>query len=119
MKEAGIGRTLTEETKNKIRIGQLAHMEAHPDDVGWKRNHHAKGPSYPEIYWKTILDNHNISYEAEYGVGIYSLDFALPDKMIDFEVDGEQHYNYQPTMDTDARRTPHLENLGWEIIRVR
>jgi len=46
------------------------------------------------------------------------LDFCIPEKRIDIEIDGNQHYLDQRIVKSDIRRNKYLENLGWDIIRI-
>lgn len=109
----------SEETKKQISESKRKYLQENPDKVPYKLNHSSNGRSYPEEYWKSILDNNNVKYEEQHPVGSYSLDFALPDRMIDLEIDGEQHYVDQRIVESDKRRTEYLETLGWTTIRVR
>lgn len=112
------GRTHTEETKAKISAHRRAFLEANPHMVPYRLNHHSKGPSYPEKYFTEVLDNAGIEYQAEYQVGLYSLDFAFPDRMIDLEIHGSQHYCDPRIVESDIRRRAYLEGLGWTVIEV-
>lgn len=109
----------TEETKKRISESKRKYLQENPDQVPYRLNHSSKGRSYPEEYWKIILDTNDVKYEEEFPVGIYSLDFAIPESKIDLEIDGEQHYVDPRIVESDARRTEYLTSLGWTIIRVR
>lgn len=119
MSASSSGRKHSEETKKRLSKHRIEFLKENPDMVPYKLNHYSKGPSYPEIYWKGILDAHNVDYVEEYQISSYSLDFALVDKKIDLEIDGEQHYLDQRIVESDIRRTEFLENEGWTIIRIR
>ena len=109
----------TEKSKQKISNARKRYLKLNPDKVPYKINHYSNGPSYPERYWKKIFDKLGIEYEEQYSIYLYSLDFAIPDKKIDIEIDGEQHYLDKRIIESDVRRNKYLENLGWSIIRVR
>lgn len=117
--EASRCRTHSEETKKKISKSRKEFLDANPDMVPYKLNHYSRGESYPETYFKGVLDSNGIKYSQEYQVGLYSLDFAILDKKIDLEIDGEQHYLDERICDSDIRRNQFLEDLGWKIIRIR
>lgn len=112
------GRPQTEETKAKLSAFRKAFLEANPHMAPYRLNHHSKGPSYPEKYFTEVLDNTGIEYQAEYQVGLYSLDFAFPDRMIDLEIHGSQHYCDPRIVESDIRRRAYLEGLGWTVIEV-
>ena len=114
-----LSRPQTEETKQRISRARKKYLSENPDKVPYLLNHHSKGPSYPEKYWTEVLDSRDIIYEAEYRVGLYSLDFAIIDKKIDLEIDGNQHYFDKRIQESDMRRTKYLESLGWSVIRIR
>lgn len=90
--KASSSRTLSDETKEKISKSRIKFLKENPDMVPYKLNHYSKGPSYPELYWQGILDSYGIEYTQEYRLSLYSLDFAILDKKIDIEIDGDQHY---------------------------
>lgn len=112
-------RTLSQETKDKISKSRIKYLTENPDMVPYKLNHYSKGPSYPERYWKKILDKANIKYVMQYPIHTYQLDFALVEEKIDIEIDGDQHYLDPRIIESDKRRNEYLESLGWKIIRVR
>lgn len=116
---ASIGRKHSMETKEKISKKRRDFLHKNPDKVPYLLNHYSHGPSYPEIYWKEILEQNEIVYEPEYKISSYSLDFAILDKKIDLEIDGEQHYLDERIVKSDKRRNEYLMNNGWQIIRVR
>lgn len=112
------GKKHTEETKKRISGSRIAFIEANPHMAPYKINHYSKGPSYPERYWKEILDGAGLTYIEQHQVGLYSLDFAFPEIMVDLEIDGSQHKSDERIVDSDLRRTKYLEDLGWKTIRV-
>lgn len=109
----------TEETKKKISESRIKFLRENPDMVPYKLNHYSKGRSYPEEYWKTVLDSQNVIYEEQYQIGPYQLDFAIVEFKVDLEIDGDQHYLDPRIIVSDKRRNEYLENLGWKIIRVK
>lgn len=90
---------------------------------GWKTRNIE---SYPETFFKTVLDNNNIKYEfnkpiqkTELGInenGCYFLDFALNNK-IDLEIDGKQHLLKERKIH-DVERDNRLINNGWKVYRI-
>lgn len=108
----------TEETKQKLSKIRREFLKENPDKVPYRLNHYSKGPSYPERYFSKLFTNEGIEFETEVRISVYSLDFVLFGKKIDFEVDGSQHYCDQKIVKSDKRRTAYLESLGWKVIRV-
>jgi len=109
----------TEETKIKLSEIRQKFLAENPNMVPYKLNHHSKGKSYAEQYWSIVFETRNIPVIEEYSIGTYSLDFAIPDKKIDIEIDGEQHYLDKRIVESDNRRNRYLQELGWKVIRVR
>ena len=82
--------------------------------------------SYPEKFFKKVLENNNIKYEFnkpiiknELGInenGCYFLDFALENN-IDLEIDGKQH-KLKERLEHDKIRDERLKNKGWKVYRI-
>lgn len=113
--------SLSDETKNKISKALIkAHKEGrHP---GWKHiNSDKSRRSTPEkIFFKFLNENnffkkYNISEKLQ--VGKYFLDFAIIDKKIDVELDGDQHYRKE-SIEHDKKRDQFLNDNGWVIYRM-
>ncbi|NBT36074.1 MAG: DUF559 domain-containing protein, partial [Betaproteobacteria bacterium] len=109
----------SEETKLKISRARKAYLDAHPEKVPYVINHYSKGPSYPERYFSDIFKSKGIELVEQHQVGRYCLDFALLDKKIDIEIDGEQHYLDPRIQRSDEERTRFLESEKWKVVRVR
>lgn len=116
---ASKGRTHSEETKQKISERRREFLAANPDKSPYLISHYTRGRSYAQQYWKDVFDTHQIQYSEEYPVGLYHLDFAIVDRKIDIEVDGEQHYSDPRIVESDKRRNAVLEEQGWTVIRIR
>ncbi len=74
--------------------------------------------SYPEKYFKNILDFNKIKYEIDEPVGGYFIDFALIDYKIALEIDGKQH-EWPERKESDLRKDKLLSGNGWEVIRIK
>ena len=83
--------------------------------------------SYPEKFWKKVLENNGITYDfnfpiAKSSLGLehesaaYFLDFALTGK-IDLEIDGKQH-KYPERILKDKERDELLTKNGWTVYRI-
>lgn len=102
--------------KAMIRIQNGTH-------VGWQIR---PIESYPEKFFKSVLEQNGIPYEfnkpikkSDLGLecmSCYFLDFYLPEKNIDLEIDGKQH-KYQERKEHDKIRDEHLSKL-FKIYRI-
>ena len=91
---------------------------------GWKSRNIE---SYPEIFFKKVLDNNNIKYEfnkiiSKRSLGLccdanYFLDFFIIDKNIDLEIDGIQH-KLEERIESDKVRNEALINNGFVVYRI-
>lgn len=113
-----LGRSHTEEEKQKIGAGVKAFLQEHPEMVPYLRNH-SSTESYPEAYFKQLFEAENFDLAYHYRVDTYELDFCDLAHKIDIEIDGEQHYVDPRIVESDKRRTAYLEAEGWKIYRVR
>lgn len=107
----------SDETKKKISEIRKKYLSENPDMVPYRLNHSSK-ESFPEKYFSEVFENENIKVERYFQVGLYELDFCIPDKKIDIEIDGNQHYYDDKIVESDKRRTLSLEESGWDIIRI-
>lgn len=116
---ASTGRPKSEETKKKLSEARIKFLRENPDKVPYKLNHYSKGRSYAEEYWKTVLDSNDMEYVEQHQFVSYTLDFAFPDKKIDLEIDGDQHYLDERIVASDKRRNAYLSEHGWKTVRVK
>lgn len=114
------GRKYTESEKKHLSEVRKKYLMEHPEKVPYLINHHSK-VSYPEKYFKELFESDDFfkDIKTEYRVGLYSLDFAIPELLIDIEIDGEQHYVDSKIIQHDQIRSNNLEQLGWFIYRIR
>lgn len=117
--KAGKGRKHSIEVKEKISKSRQKFLAENPDMVPYKLNHYSKGSSYPERYWEKLLTKYGVSFHKQFQIHTYQLDFALIDKKIDIEVDGEQHYLDERIVKSDKRRNEFLKKHDWTILRIR
>lgn len=119
------GRIISEESRKKISEKlKLSHQEGR--NKGWTTRR--KQESYAEKFWRLVLENNNIPYEQEKKVlqsdlgmtssHFYFLDFYLPDKNVDLEIDGHQHYE-ESRKQHDAIRDENLRNAGYLVYRIK
>lgn len=112
------GHKHSDQTKVKIGLGVKKFLTENPDMVPYIRNHSSK-ESYPEEYFTELFIRENIKLIKQFAVGSYHLDFCDPNKKIDVEIDGDQHYLDTKIINHDKIRNEFLENNGWTIYRIR
>ena len=111
-------RKTSEETKLKISKARRKFLAENPSKAPYLLNHHSKGPSYPERYFKDVFDNEEVEIIQEYRIKTYSLDFAHLKSKIAIEIDGDQHWLDPRIAKHDIRRDSALKKLGWITFRV-
>ena len=109
----------SEETKKKISTARKKYLEENPDKVPYLLNHYSIKNSYPEEYFLDLFKKEGIDLKHHLQVGLYQLDFYNKDKMIDVEIDGEQHHLDERIVESDVRRNNYLASLGWRVYRIR
>ena len=119
IRNSSTGRKHSEETKNKISETRIKFLKENPDKVPYRLNHYSKGRSYAEEYWKIVLETNGIQFVEQYQINVYSLDFAILNKKIDLEIDGDQHTLDKRIVESDKRRNKFLQEQGWTTIRVK
>lgn len=116
--ERGKERKHSKETKDKISKSIRNYLINNPEKVPYRLNH-SSVESYPEKYFNEVFIKEGLNFERYYRVGLYELDFALVDKKIDIEIDGDQHYLDPKVSEVDKRRNKYLIDNGWTIIRIK
>lgn len=119
----GKGKILSNEHKKKISEG-IKNAHKNGNHTGWKHiNGDIKRRSYPEKYFIKLLENNNLTNKyritEKKSIGKYFLDFAFEDYMVDFEIDGCQHFRSQEAIDHDLKRDEFLKRNGWSTYRVK
>lgn len=107
-------KALSISVKKRIKTGE---------HKGWKNRSIV---SYPEKFFIKVLKNNNINFEHNYPIkqsclGIenqhnYFLDFFIPEKNIDLEIDGSQH-KYRK--EHDKLRDELLTKNGYNVYRIK
>lgn len=112
------GRPHSDKTKKLISERRIKYLKENPEKVPYRLNH-SSVESYPEKYFNEVFIKEGLNFERYYRVGLYELDFALVDKKIDIEIDGDQHYLDPKVSEVDKRRNKYLIDNGWTIIRIK
>ena len=112
--------SISDETKNKLRIKRNEYLKNNPDKHCWKYN--SKFKSAPCEYLKNILKDKNINFVEEYSPiqnRRFSLDIAFPDIKVCIEVNGNQHYNSDKTLKPYYQsRHDIISSHGWLIHEI-
>lgn len=87
------------------------------DDFGWQTRKNFK-PSYPETIAMSCLKAENICFEREHKVGKYFIDFAIVEKLVAIEIDGQQHEKPDRIL-SDLKKDEYLSSLGWKVFRIK
>lgn len=87
--------------------------------------------SYPEKFFKKVLENNNIKFEGpnyvvkqkDLGVpdclpsSCYFIDFKIG--MVDLEIDGKQHWKDKDRVESDKIRDKYLTKAGYIVYRIK
>jgi hypothetical protein len=114
-------RKLTNEQRDRVRLGRIKYLKDNPDKHPWKRK--SKKKSIPCEKLKLILRDNGLIFNEEYtpleSNRFYSMDISFIKSKIGIEVNGNQHYNSDGTLKEYYRiRNDHFISLGWKIIEV-
>lgn len=116
-KDSFKGKKHSNESKRKMSASmKKAHREGRAWNIGQSRWNNAK--SWPEKFFSKFLDNENIKYKNEYSVGLYSIDFALENK-IAIEIDGKQHFEDDLVIKRDKKKNKKLKEENWKVLRIK
>lgn len=111
-------RKLSEETKKKISLIRIKYLKEHPDKVPYLLNHYSKGETYPEKYFNCVFTGNSLTFERYLQYGVYNLDFAFVDKLINVEIDGDQHILDKSVIESNKRKDKFLQDNKWTVIRI-
>lgn len=111
----------TEEEKLNLSNKRKEWLMKNPNKHPWKNIKH--NYSTPCEVLKNFLKENNIQFIEEYNPKIenhsYSLDIAFPDIKFAIEVNGNQHYNQDGSLNKNSLyRHKLLEDNGWKILEL-
>lgn len=111
----------SEESRKIISDKRKKWLQENPDKHPWRNKDKFK--SQPCEKAKEFLKQLGVNFISEYLPEIkgrnFSIDIALPDKMIAIEINGNQHYERSGELkDYYKDREKQLENVGWKVHQV-
>jgi very-short-patch-repair endonuclease len=110
----------TKEFKAKISVGRKKFLKENPEKHPWKKNN--KFLSKPCETFKKHLRNNNVKFLEEYqplDERFFSIDVAIPEIKLGFEINGEQHYNRDKTLKKYYQeRHDAIIKQGWKLYEL-
>jgi len=121
IKKHSIRPKVAEETKMIISQKRKEWLRKNPDKHPWRNKDKFKSKPCEKV--KEFLNSSNIQFVEEYVPSIdgrsFSIDIALPDKMIAIEINGNQHYEKDGTLKPYYQeRHDLLEANGWIVYEI-
>jgi len=116
------GRKHSEETKKKLSDIRKRYLVENSESHVWKR--HDKFKSAPCEKLKEFLVSRCILFESEYSKHnvtgrFFSIDIAIPEKMIALEVNGNQHYESNGNLKLYYKKREELLKIaGWNVVQI-
>ena len=119
-------RTCSKECSNQLQRNIMKEKVLKGEHKGWASRNIS---SYPEEFFKGVLENLQVSYEFNFPVpksslgvrssSAYFLDFYIQigQRKIDLEIDGKQH-EYPDRKESDQERDSLLTKNGYEVYRI-
>jgi very-short-patch-repair endonuclease len=113
------GKHHSEESKKQISLSRKKWISENKEKFNWNIN---KNKSIPCELFKEKLKEMNVKFIEEYSPfteHFYSIDIALPDKMIAIEINGNQHYNLNGTLqEYYQHRHNFIISKGWNVYEI-
>ena len=114
-------RKFTDSEKENFSIKRKAWLAANPDKHPWRNKD--KHQSVPCQKMKEFLISKNIQFVEEFqpevGGRYFSIDIAMPDKLIALEINGNQHYEKNELLKPYYQeRHDLLELNGWAVYEI-
>lgn len=111
----------SEETKKMLSEKRKAWLLKNPDKHPWKSLDKFKSEPCEKV--KEFLRSLDVSFIAEFSPQIngryFSIDIALPDKMIALEINGNQHYERNGQLKPYYQeRHDLLKSYGWNVFEI-
>jgi len=107
-----------DKSKNKISTGRKKYLNENKNKHNWVNNKISK----PCENFKEVIKKMGINYIEEMRVSNerkFRADISLPEYGIIFEINGNQHYEKDGTLNKYYQeRHDYIENLGWRVIEI-
>jgi len=112
---------MSEETKKKISEKRKKFLKDNPDKHPWRNKDKFKSEPCEKV--KNFLISKHIDFIAEFQPEIedrfFSIDIAMPDKMIAIEINGNQHYERTGLLKPYyQKRHDLLIEAGWDVYEI-
>ena len=78
-----------------------------------------KTESYLEKKMANGLEKADIRFEKQFPIWHYTVDFAVPEKKLIIECDGEYWHSLPQSVRRDIRKDKYLSEKGWHVLRFR
>ena len=114
-------RSISEEGRKQISVARKRFLAKHKNEHNWSQ--FKREESKPELLFQECLILIGISAARFYippeNDRFFELDFALPEKKIAFEINGNQHYNEDGYLsEYYQERHRYFEDRGWAIHEI-
>lgn len=112
----------TDEMKKHLSQKRKEYLNKNKDKHNWSLYHSQE--TEPERIFREVLETINDIQFYQYYIPkeadrFYELDFSIPELKIDFEVNGQQHYDEEGNLAPYYQeRHDYLEDLGWKVIEI-
>lgn len=109
------------ETKRKLSEIRKRYLKENRNIHNWSLYRNKE--TQPEKLFRECLEELGIQYEQYYipheNNRNFELDFAIVDKKLAFEINGNQHYNKDGTLkDYYKNRHDYFQNNGWSVVEL-
>lgn len=112
MEDVNIRRS--EKMKENFREGKIK---------GWSINTDKNRRSYPEKFFIEVMKNNGLferfQIEEKFSYGKYFIDFLFIDLKLVVEIDGEQHFRDEKSIEHDITRDNYFISEGFKVYRIR
>ena len=111
MMAQSLSETKKKDEKNKERIAEISRKYWSKQEnrdlqrerrIEWLQNNFVNSPSLLEIKFMNMLDEMDIKYKFQYGLGGYLYDFKIKGKKLVIEVDGDFHH-FNPEIHSELK----------------
>ena len=114
-------RKWSEDEKLKISERRKSFLKENPDKHPWRSRDKFKSVPCEKV--KNFLNNLGVKFIEEYDPNIYnrafSIDIAMPDKLIALEINGNQHYESDGSLKPYYQERHNLlESNGWTVYEI-